>query len=236
MMKDTVRTSLIFFKAKEWINLPQGISKIYWNLNSESWMIKWYLTFLLKLTWGLVEHFHNAKRGYFLGDYSGASRCRSWANEQLLFPQSSASPCPEIFLPLQSPCGRLHQDFCGLKWSSFSFKSALISQHSLPTDYCLKGVPDEEDGCVVDLPVVVVLDLLLSGHNIYAGPLLASETMCLHRHHPAAVGRDALTEEALIHEHNVMVHAATEVASDALDEIAKPRVSWTWITRQTECL
>ena len=73
--------------------------------------------------------------------------------------------------------------------------------------------------------MVVVHDLLLTGHSIYAGPLPGGVAMCLHRHHPAAVGRDALAVEALLHEQYVMVHAAGVVASDALDEISEPRVS-----------
>ena len=191
------------------------------------------MIFVLKLTWDFVEYFQNAKRGYFLGDYSRASRCSSWANERLLFPQSSANLCHEIGLPLQSPCGRLHPDFCGLQWSRWRYKSALIRQHSLHTNYCLEGVPDEEDGGVVDLPVVVVHDLLLPGH---VGPLPGGVSVCLHRQHHAAVGGDALAVEALLPEHDVIVHAAGVVASDALDQIAEPRVSWAGITRQTEYL
>ena len=100
--------------------------------------------------------------------------------------------------------------------------SSRISQHSLPTDDCLEGVPDEEDGGVVDLPVVVVHDLLLPGH---VGALPCRVSVCLHRQHHAAVCGDALAVEALLPEHDVIVHAAGVVASDALDKIAEPRVS-----------
>ena len=73
--------------------------------------------------------------------------------------------------------------------------------------------------------MVIVQDLLLPGHSIYAGPLPGGETVCLHRHHHAAVSGDALSVQALLHEQYVMVHAAGVVASDALDQIAEPRVS-----------
>ena len=95
-------------------------------------------------------------------------------------------------------------------------------QFCLLTDDSLEGVPDEEDGGVVDLPVVVVHDLLLSGH---VGALPGGVSMSLHCQNHAAVGGDALTVEALLPEHDVIVHAAGIVASDALDEIAKPRVA-----------
>ena len=95
-------------------------------------------------------------------------------------------------------------------------------QFSLLTDDGLEWVPDEQDGRVVDLPVVVVHDLLLPGH---VGALPSGVAMSLHCKHHAAVGGDALTVEALLPEHDVIVHAAGVVASDALNEIAKPRIA-----------
>lgn len=95
-------------------------------------------------------------------------------------------------------------------------------QFSLLTDDGLEGVPDEEDGGVVDLLVVVVHDLLLSGH---VGALAGSVAMSLHGQHHSAVRGDALAIEALLPEHDVIVHAAGVVASDALNQIAKPRIA-----------
>ena len=97
----------------------------------------------------------------------------------------------------------------------------------------LNGFPDQEDGGVVDLLVVVVHDLLLPGHM---GPLPSRVSVCLYSQHHATVCGDALAIEAFLPEHDVIVHAASVVTSDALYEVAKPRVTRAGITRQTENL
>ena len=96
------------------------------------------------------------------------------------------------------------------------------SQITFPTNDSFEGVPDEEDGGVVDLPVVVVHDLLVPGHM---GPLPSCVAVCLHCQHHAAVCRDPLPIESLLPQHDVVIHATGVEPSDALYEIAKPRVS-----------
>ena len=118
-------------------------------------------------------------------------------------------------------------------WPKSDLCNSSLLRFNRFTNDGFEGVPDEEDGGVVDLPVVVVHDLLLPGHVC---PLPRGVTVCLHCQHHATVSRDTLTIETLLPEHDVIVHAAGVVASDALYEIAKPRVSRAGITRQTENL
>lgn len=77
-------------------------------------------------------------------------------------------------------------------------------------------VPDEENGCVVDLCVVVVLHLQLAGH---VRPLPRGVAVGLHSHHQPGVSRDSLAVETFLAERDIVVHTAGVVTGDPLDQI-----------------
>ena len=87
---------------------------------------------------------------------------------------------------------------------------------------CFVRVPDEEDGGVVDLGVVVVLHLYLAGH---VGALPRGVAVGLHRHHQPGLSRDSLAIETFLTEGDIVVHTAGVVPSDTLYQISQPGVA-----------
>ena len=82
---------------------------------------------------------------------------------------------------------------------------------------CFVRVPDEEDGGVVDLSVMVVLHLELAGH---VGALPRGVAVGLHSHHQPGLCWHPLAIETFLTEGDIVVHTARVVASDSLYQIS----------------
>ena len=91
-------------------------------------------------------------------------------------------------------------------------------------------VPDQEYGGVVDLSVVVVLQLELAGH---VSARARGVAVSFDGHHQSVTCRHSLAIETFLAEGDVVVHTASEVSRDSLNEKPQPSVARAGVAGQS---